>query len=157
MPDGAYSPLESDQQDNVKNLTLAWSRAMAPGNNEITPIVYNGVMYLANPNDVIQAIDADTGDLLWEYKHPLPPRETLHNNQGEHNSSSSRLRQFRHLRHVRQHRRRAGCDAQASACGSRRVAETAMSPIRPVVIGRQRHDDRRQHGERLWRRLCQRP
>jgi alcohol dehydrogenase (cytochrome c) len=83
----AYSPLEQINKTNVKNLTLAWSRAMAPGNNEITPIVYNGVMYLANPNDVIQAIDATTGDLLWEYKHPLPARETLHNNQGEHKRS----------------------------------------------------------------------
>src|ERR1043166_7176959 len=83
----AYSPLDQVNKTNVKNLTLAWSRAMASGNNEITPIVYNGVMYLANPNDVIQAIDATTGDLLWEYKHPLPARETLHNNQGEHKRS----------------------------------------------------------------------
>jgi alcohol dehydrogenase (cytochrome c) len=82
-----YSPLEQINKGNVKNLTLVWSRAMAPGANEITPIVYNGVMYLANPNDVIQAIDASTGDLLWEYKHPLPPRDQLHNNQGEHKRS----------------------------------------------------------------------
>jgi alcohol dehydrogenase (cytochrome c) len=83
----AYSPLDQINKGNVKTLQLAWSRAMAPGNNEITPIVYNGVMYLANPNDVIQAIDATTGDLLWEYKHPLPPRDQLHNNQGEHKRS----------------------------------------------------------------------
>jgi alcohol dehydrogenase (cytochrome c) len=82
-----YSPLDQINKGNIKNLRLVWSRAMAPGNNEITPIVYNGVMYLANPNDVIQAIDAVTGDLLWEYRHPLPPRETLHNNQGEHHRS----------------------------------------------------------------------
>ncbi len=72
---------------NVKNLQLVWSRAMAPGDNEITPIVYNGVMYIANPNDVIQAIDATSGDLLWEYKHPLPARDALHNHQGEHKRS----------------------------------------------------------------------
>src|ERR1043165_2568184 len=81
------SPLDQVNKGNVKNLRLAWSRAMGPGNNEITPIVYNGVMYLANPNDVIQAIDAVTGSLLWEYKHPLPPRSTMHNNQGEHHRS----------------------------------------------------------------------
>ena len=51
---------------------------MEPGINQITPIVYNGVMYLGNPGDVIQAIDATTGDLIWEYRHPLPPRETFH-------------------------------------------------------------------------------
>ena len=82
-----YSPLDQINKGNVKGLQLQWSRAMAPGDNEITPIVYNGVMYLANPNDVIQALDAATGDLLWEYKHPLPPREQLHNHQGEHKRS----------------------------------------------------------------------
>ena len=82
-----YSPLRQIDKSNVTRLQLVWSRAMAPGDNEITPIVYNGVMYLANPNDVIQAIDASTGDLLWEYKHPLPPRDQLHNHQGEHKRS----------------------------------------------------------------------
>ena len=83
----AYSQLDQINKGNVKNLQLVWSRAMAPGDNEITPIVYNGVMYIANPNDVIQAIDATSGDLLWEYKHPLPAREALHNHQGEHKRS----------------------------------------------------------------------
>src|SRR6266566_2608741 len=82
-----YSPLRQIDKSNVTRLQLVWSRAMAPGDNEITPIVYNGGMYLANPNDVIQAIDASTGDLLWEYKHPLPAREALHNHQGEHKRS----------------------------------------------------------------------
>ena len=43
---------------------------MAPGINQATPLVYNGIMYLGNPSDVIQAIDAANGDLLWEYKPP---------------------------------------------------------------------------------------
>jgi len=72
-----YSPLDKINKANVKNLQLAWSRVMEPGSNEITPIVYNGVMYLGNPGDVIQAIDATTGDLIWEYRHPLPPRESF--------------------------------------------------------------------------------
>src|SRR5437667_177182 len=70
-----YSPLEQINKGNVKNLQLVWSRMMAPGLNEITPIVHDGVMYLGNPGDVIQAIDAGTGDLFWEYRHPLPARE----------------------------------------------------------------------------------
>src|SRR5690606_24972053 len=37
---------------------------------EATPIVYNGVMYLANAHDLVQAIDAVTGDLIWEYDRP---------------------------------------------------------------------------------------
>ena len=72
-----YSSLDQVNKTNVKNLQLVWSRVMEPGTNEITPIVYNGVMYLGNPGDVIQAIDATTGDLLWEYRHRLPPRDAF--------------------------------------------------------------------------------
>jgi alcohol dehydrogenase (cytochrome c) len=38
------------------------------GNHEGTPLVYNGVMYIPNPGDYIMAVDAKTGDPLWEYK-----------------------------------------------------------------------------------------
>src|SRR5689334_3362404 len=38
-----YSPLEQINKENVKNLQLVWSRMMAPGLNEITPIVHDGV------------------------------------------------------------------------------------------------------------------
>ena len=50
-----YSPLDHINKNNVKNLQLVWSRAMEPGTNEATPLVYNGVMYIGNPGDVIQA------------------------------------------------------------------------------------------------------
>jgi len=78
-----YSPLDQINKTNVKNLQLVWSRAMAPGGNQATPIVHDGVMYLGNSGDVIQAIDASTGDVIWEYKHPLPDLTTLHNAQGQ--------------------------------------------------------------------------
>ena len=78
-----YSPLEQINKTNVKTLQLAWSRAMGPGPNQATPIVYDGIMYLASPSDLIQALDARTGDLLWEYKHPLPPEEMFQNDQGQ--------------------------------------------------------------------------
>src|SRR5438874_10396295 len=52
-----YSPLDQINKANVKTLQLVWSRNMEPGANEATPLVYNGVMYLGNPGDVIQAID----------------------------------------------------------------------------------------------------
>ena len=34
--------------------------------NEPTPIVHNGVMFLANPGNIVQALDARTGELIWE-------------------------------------------------------------------------------------------
>jgi alcohol dehydrogenase (cytochrome c) len=82
-----YGPLDRINKTNVKNLQLVWSRAMEPGGNEATPIVYNGVMYLGNPVDVIQAIDAVTGELLWEYRHPLPPVAQMHNGLGQRKRS----------------------------------------------------------------------
>ena len=52
-----YSTLDQINKSNVKNLQLVWARVMEPGINESTPIVSNGVMYLGNSNDVVQAID----------------------------------------------------------------------------------------------------
>src|SRR3990172_653188 len=82
-----YSPLDRINKSNVKNLQLVWARAMEPGINQATPLVYNGVMFLGNPGDVIQAIDAATGDLLWEYSHPLPPREVFRATHGQRKRS----------------------------------------------------------------------
>jgi alcohol dehydrogenase (cytochrome c) len=67
-----YSPLAQITRANVRQLTLAWTRAMSAGLQEATPLVYRGVMYLPNPSDVIQAINARTGDLVWEYRRQLP-------------------------------------------------------------------------------------
>ncbi len=66
-----HSPLDQVDADNVGELRLAWSWAMADGVNQPTPLVYRGVMYLANPRNIIQALEADTGTLIWEYRRGL--------------------------------------------------------------------------------------
>ena len=72
-PDGwGYSPLDQIDTDNVGGLRLVWSRALAAGSQQGTPLAYGGVLYMPNPSDVIQAIDAVTGDLRWEYRRELP-------------------------------------------------------------------------------------
>lgn len=63
-----YSPLDQIKRDNVQKLQLAWSWAMEDGAQEATPLVHDGIMYLPNPHGVIQALDAATGDLIWEYQ-----------------------------------------------------------------------------------------
>ena len=64
-----YSPLDQINRQNVTQLQLAWSWAMNDtGANEATPLVYDGIMYLPNPRGVIQALDAATGDLIWQYR-----------------------------------------------------------------------------------------
>ena len=68
-----YSPLDQIDRSNVSDLRLIWSRALnTPGRQQGTPLVYDGVMFMPNPSDVIQAIDAVTGDLIWEYRRSLP-------------------------------------------------------------------------------------
>jgi alcohol dehydrogenase (cytochrome c) len=67
-----FSPLDQINRGNVRTLTLAWTRAMTPGVQEATPLVHDGTMYLPNPSDVVQAMNAATGDLKWEYRRRLP-------------------------------------------------------------------------------------
>jgi PQQ-dependent dehydrogenase (methanol/ethanol family) len=67
-----YSPLKQIDKSNAGRLQLVWTRGMGPGIQEGTPLVRDGVMYLPNPSDYIQALDAATGDLRWEYKRKLP-------------------------------------------------------------------------------------
>ena len=67
-----YSPLDQISRDNVDELRLVWSRGLTEGRQQGTPLVYDGVMYMPNPSDVIQAIDAATGDLVWEHRREVP-------------------------------------------------------------------------------------
>ena len=67
-----FSPLKQINTDNVKNLTVAWSWAMTSGATETTPLVHDGVLFLYNWLDKVQALDATNGELLWEYKRDIP-------------------------------------------------------------------------------------
>ena len=67
-----YSPLDQITTDNVDRLQLAWSWGLAAGSQQTTPIVHDGVMYLANPGAIVQALDAASGELLWEYRRETP-------------------------------------------------------------------------------------
>ena len=63
-----HSALTRITRDNVKDLKLAWVWAMndAVGANEPTPLVHNGTIYLTNVDNILQALDGRTGDLIWE-------------------------------------------------------------------------------------------
>ena len=63
-----FSPLAQINTSNVARLRMVWSRGLPAGVQESTPIVYQGVMYVMAPGATIQALDAATGDLLWEYR-----------------------------------------------------------------------------------------
>ncbi|MBT7225758.1 MAG: PQQ-binding-like beta-propeller repeat protein [Gammaproteobacteria bacterium] len=62
----SFSPLDQITTENAGNLNLEWVWNMHEGDSEPAPLVYDGIMYLINPGNVIQALDAATGDLIWE-------------------------------------------------------------------------------------------
>ena len=63
----SYSPLSQITPANVKSLQLKWTWNMNEGGaSQPTPIVHNGIMFLANAHNIIQALDAKTGKLIWE-------------------------------------------------------------------------------------------
>ena len=65
----SHSPLTSITRDNVGELELQWMWAMNEGGrNAPSPIAHDGVLYFANFGPVVQALDAVTGDLIWEHE-----------------------------------------------------------------------------------------
>jgi len=69
-----YSPLDEIDGSNVGDLQLVWSWGLEPGVSQTTPIVHNGILYVANPGNVVQALDAASGDFIWEYRHEMEER-----------------------------------------------------------------------------------
>jgi PQQ-dependent dehydrogenase (methanol/ethanol family) len=67
-----HSPLDQINRDNVDQLRMVWARGLNDGIQEGTAIVHDGVMFFPNPMDVVQAIDIESGDLIWEYRRRLP-------------------------------------------------------------------------------------
>lgn len=69
-----YSPLDSINRRNVGQLRLAWAWPMPDGGQQQTaPLVHSGVMFLPANNGVVEALDARTGDLIWDYRANLAP------------------------------------------------------------------------------------
>jgi quinohemoprotein ethanol dehydrogenase len=68
-----YSALKEINAGNVASLKEAWhihldgSGQLAKYNNEATPLVYAGVMYIPTGNNDVFALDAATGQRLWTH------------------------------------------------------------------------------------------
>ncbi len=68
-----YSPLADIDRSNVADLKLAWSMDLdAAPSQEGIPLVHDGVLYFPGPLDVTYAMDAATGNKIWEYRRMLP-------------------------------------------------------------------------------------
>jgi alcohol dehydrogenase (cytochrome c) len=63
----SYSPLNDINRGNVGELRLQWAWSLTEGGrNEPAPIVHDGILYVVNMANLVQALDAATGTLLWE-------------------------------------------------------------------------------------------
>ena len=63
-----HSPLDQIDTTNVGSLRLAWAWTMAEGIQETTPLVHDGVMFLVQACDYVEALDVRDGTRLWEYR-----------------------------------------------------------------------------------------
>jgi alcohol dehydrogenase (cytochrome c) len=61
-----FSTLNQITNNNVQDLRLVWTWAMNEGTNQPAPVVHNGTMFINNPGNIVQALDAKTGELIWE-------------------------------------------------------------------------------------------
>jgi quinohemoprotein ethanol dehydrogenase len=64
-----FSPLKQIDSENIERLGVAWStRLPSPDGFESTPIVVDGVIYMSGTDDLVEALDAGTGRMLWRWR-----------------------------------------------------------------------------------------
>jgi alcohol dehydrogenase (cytochrome c) len=63
------SELKQITPENVGKLQLKWVWAMNEGGaSEVTPIVHDGIIFLSNTSNTVQALDGRNGELIWEHR-----------------------------------------------------------------------------------------
>lgn len=70
-----YSPLDTINKSNVKNLVPAWAFSFGgekQRGQESQPLIYDGIMYVTGSYSRLFALDAMTGRELWQYDARLP-------------------------------------------------------------------------------------
>ena len=60
-----HSALDLIDAGNVSGLRQAWSVPLSQGGNMTTPLVHDGVMFIADTNNILLALDARDGTELW--------------------------------------------------------------------------------------------
>ena len=81
-----YSPLAQINDENVKNLQVAWTyrtgdfrteNDSAETTNEVTPIKVGDKLFLCTPHQFLDALDPATGKRLWRYDPQLKADKTF--------------------------------------------------------------------------------
>jgi PQQ-dependent dehydrogenase (methanol/ethanol family) len=69
-----FYPGKQINTKNVKDLRVAWIfQTDVRESTETSPIIVNGVMYVTTSFDHLYALNAQTGEQLWHYKHDMGP------------------------------------------------------------------------------------
>ncbi|MBF8270802.1 MAG: quinonprotein alcohol dehydrogenase [Gammaproteobacteria bacterium] len=68
-----YSALDQINAGNVKQLSPVWIFQTGEYTDALqaTPIVVDGILYISTNNSKVFALDAATGDLIWQYDYPV--------------------------------------------------------------------------------------
>ncbi|HLZ73633.1 PQQ-binding-like beta-propeller repeat protein [Phenylobacterium sp.] len=74
-----FSPLTAINRETVKSLSPAWRAPLPSGPSMPTPIVHDGVMFLQTSPDMVVALDAANGTVLWRrtYKPTVPSNQKM--------------------------------------------------------------------------------
>src|SRR5690242_18990284 len=68
-----FSPLTQLTPANDAGLKTKWIyQAQNPGTIETTPLVFDNVMYITEPQTIVTALDLRTGRKLWTWERVLP-------------------------------------------------------------------------------------
>ena len=67
-----FTPLDQINKVTVNDLSLAWVWGMESGRSQPAPLVKNGIVFVPNFGNVVQALDGRDGTLLWEYRRQFP-------------------------------------------------------------------------------------
>ena len=86
VADTRFSTLSQIDTSNVSKLHLVWQEAYSQPLDEKTtgvleeesaPLVNEGVMYVVTPEENVLAVDAATGEKIWEYKSGIKKQEEV--------------------------------------------------------------------------------
>jgi hypothetical protein len=68
-----HSPVTALNPKSIQDLEVAWSMPTGTeGQFAMSPIVYDGIMYMTTSYNHLMALNAATGELYWRYDYPQP-------------------------------------------------------------------------------------
>jgi len=68
-----HSPITELSPENIDDLNFSWGFPTGTsGQFAMSPLIYDGIMYVTSSYNRLFALDARTGEMYWRYDHPQP-------------------------------------------------------------------------------------